>query len=297
MRSHRGTWAATAASLLLLTTGCAGTGTGGPSGPSSAPAAPAEPGEAPVLRVENVGGFVDPAAAAVRVPSVSIYADGRVITPGPVLMIYPGPALPNIQVQRIPADSVPGLVDRAVAAGVGAAADHGRPGLADAPTTRFTVLAGGQRRTTDVYALAEATPELPGLTPEQRTAREKLTALLLQLTDLTATLGEGKISAAQPYTAHAVVAVAGPWQKPQEDGVSPPPAQAWPGPALPGKPVGADQAVGCVTATGDAATAVLAAAKDAKQTTPWTAADRSWQVWFRPLLPDEVDCDSLRERR
>jgi hypothetical protein len=49
-----------------------------------------------------------------------------------------------------------------------------------------------------------------------------------------------------------------------------------------------------VTATGQAAAAVLAAARSATQLTPWTSTDgRKWSVTFRPLLPGESGCADL----
>ena len=46
-----------------------------------------------MLRVGYTGGFVSPPATAGRLPLISVYADGRVISEGPVAAIYPGPAL------------------------------------------------------------------------------------------------------------------------------------------------------------------------------------------------------------
>src|ERR1700754_4156245 len=54
-----------------------------------------------VLRIERVGGFVAPDQTLDRIPTISVYGDGRVITQGPQIMIYPAPALPNIRVQQL----------------------------------------------------------------------------------------------------------------------------------------------------------------------------------------------------
>jgi hypothetical protein len=68
----------------------------------------------------------------------------------------------------------------------------------------------------------------------------------------------------------------------------------WPGPALPGEPIGPLPDLGCVVATGDQATAVIAAARDANVLTPWLSPDDiRWSVTFRPLLPDESGCADL----
>jgi hypothetical protein len=50
----------------------------------------------------------------------------------------------------------------------------------------------------------------------------------------------------------------------------------------------------CVTATGDQAHTLLAAAGSANANTPWVTADGSrWTVTFRQLLPDESACADL----
>ena len=112
----------------------------------------------------------------------------------------------------------------------------------------------------DRIALGDLTPEdQDRVRREQEAAREKLTDLLATLT------GTGGADS-QPYDADAVAAVASPWIDP-EDGLQQPEV-AWPGPALPGDPAGPD--VGCVTATGDQAQALLDAAGSATAATPCT---------------------------
>jgi hypothetical protein len=277
---------AAVAVLVLGLAACAERGgTGGPAGP----AAPTSTGieaaasEGLVLRVEHTGGFVTPSMLAARLPLVSVYADGRVITEGPVLEIYPGPALPNLQVQEIGTDEVQDLVDRAMGAGVAETSDLGSPPIADAPTTRFTVVTAADTYVRDAYALWDA-PGGSGLTGEQEKARRRLTDLLGSLTDLGART--------EPYEADVVSAVVSPWVDPG-DGLAQPEAP-WPGPPLPGESTGGPPDVTCVTATGDEARAVLEAARSANAATPWTTANgMRWSVTFRPLLPDETGCGDL----
>src|SRR4051812_30080280 len=71
-----------------------------------------------VLRVRTYGGMVPVAIAVAELPEVSVYGDGRVITTGPVLDMYPGPALPNVQVRHIGRDKVRSLAKRSLEAGV-----------------------------------------------------------------------------------------------------------------------------------------------------------------------------------
>ncbi|MFC6015871.1 hypothetical protein ACFP2T_06660 [Plantactinospora solaniradicis] len=302
MRTWRGVRITCLGVVLLLAAACAREGSGagddGPGGSGGDPG-PADPNGV-VLRVEHVGGFVAPAARLTRVPIVTVYADGRVITEGPHLAIYPGPALPNLQQQRIPLDEVDKLIEQAQAAGVGsaAAADFGRPSVTDMPSTRFTVSSATGTEELEVYALSEGTQGAGGLTEAQRTARTELQKLITVLTDLAGTLGPDTVEAAKPYQAEAVAAVASPWQA-DDNGIAAPPEVAWPGPALPGSPAAPGLDQGCVDVRGAEATALLdaaalgGAAAKANARTPWTSGGKRWLVSLRPLLPDEAGCADL----
>jgi hypothetical protein len=290
MTRLRGSWTATAAVTLFLLTACARTdvvGAPSASAPAVSPSASAATADDLVLRVEQIGGLMGTNMRVTRLPVVSVYADGRVITQGPQPAIYPGPALPNILVQQAP----PATVDALLAKGrqLGSVGDLGQPHVADASTTRITV--AGRRL--EVYALRETQPDDPSLTPAQRTARGALTAFVDQLTGLADAPG---LPEAQPYQPTAVAAFAEPWVKPT-DLPTPPPAQPWPGPVLPGVPLQQDTKGGCVTATGAEASKVLTAAKTANQLTPWTSGSATWTVLFRPLLPDETGCADLQGKR
>ncbi len=243
-----------------------------------------------MLRVEYTGGFVMPEWLLTRVPVLSVYGDGRVITEGPVPAIFPGPALPNLQVQMISPDDVVDLASRALAAGVGSSPDLGQPPVADAPNTRFTVLSDQGPQVTEVNAL-DISESDGGLTKAQQDGRKTLRALLNDLTNLPAVVGP-YATESKPYQADEVGVISRPWTDPgTPEGQQP--EKAWPGPALPGAP--ADPiGLSCVTLAGQEAAAVLAEAASANALTPWTSEGQRWAVSFRPLLPDESSCDDLR---
>jgi hypothetical protein len=224
----------------------------------------------------------------VELPELSVYADGRAIGQGPVPAIYPGQALPNLLVQQLEPEAVRALEDAALAAGVADTTDPGRPPIADALTTRFTVVSGSHTYARDVYALSASAPSGSGLTPDQQAARAKLQDLLSRLEDVVSPQSR------EPYRPTAVALLARPWTDPG-DGLNHP-AATWPGPALPGKPLRTRPDSGCVTVTGNAATAVLDAAATANLLTPWATPDGAqWWVGFRPLLPDESGCTDLED--
>ncbi|RBY86401.1 hypothetical protein [Blastococcus sp. TF02A-30] len=279
-----------AAAVLVLVgaLGACGQQPAGAPDPAPSPDLPGDPG-ALVLQVDRVGGFTQPGADAGRLPLVSVHADGRVFGQGPVAAIYRGFAWPNVQVRQVPVGQVQELVELALDAGVADTADLGSPPVADAPSTRFTVVTAEERFVREAYALSEGMGA-GGLSAEQEAARAELQELLDRLLGV-AQPGDGS---PQVYEPAAVAAVVRPWTAPEDDGsgvdfAGPP--QPWPGPALPGEPIGPD--VSCVVATGEQAVAVREAAGAATVLTPWSSAGGTWSVTFRPLLPHESTCADL----
>jgi hypothetical protein len=202
-------------------------------------------------------------------------------------------------VQVLDDAAVRSLADQALAAGVAERADLGSPPVADVPSTRFTLTTAEGTHVREVHALSEyiadGDPGEAGLTDEQRAGRARLRDLLTALGELGQQLTpEGQVPV-ESYVAQSVAAIARPWSASEDDiaqGLTPEPVP-WPGPALPGDPVG-PAGPACVTATGDEAAAVLAAARGATTLTPWSTPDGArWSVTFRPLLPDESGCADL----
>ena len=240
--------------------------------------------DALVLQVVRAGGFLPAGAAFRSVPSVSVYGDGRVVTQGAQIEVWPAPALPSVQVGRLDADEV----ERLVAAGrdlVEAAEDYGQPPVADAPTTAVVVQDGDERGVAAAVALEELSGEAPadggGLTAGQRAARERLAAYVRQVQDAAAAApaeaydGEGLAVLAEPYGDAA----------PVEE--LPPSEVAWPGPAL--------TAGECVVVMGGQADEVRRAAASASVETRWTAGGQVLRLAFRPLLPHERTCEDAQE--
>ncbi|MEV7230154.1 MULTISPECIES: hypothetical protein [Polymorphospora] len=277
-------------SVLLLTAAACAQGGNDAGGPDPGPVSLES--DVAAIRVDYTGGFSTPGMIAARLPLIAVYGDGRVITQGPQVMVYPGPALPNLQVQTINANDVDALIERALAAGVGQATDFGQPPVADAASTRITVTTSDGEKVLEVYALEETPEDGAGLNATQVDARAKVKEFVASLNDLSGTLGAGAVGAPQPYVPTAVAAIAEPWVA-GDPALPAPPEVAWPGPALPGKPVGPGLEVGCVSADGEAATKVLSAAGTATSATPWTSEGKSFTVHLRPLLPDETDCADL----
>ena len=77
-----------AALLAIAAVAVACVGSAGAAGSTPSPK-PVDPDKV-IFRVSWEGGFVTPETLLARLPVVVVYADGRVITQGPVPMIYPG---------------------------------------------------------------------------------------------------------------------------------------------------------------------------------------------------------------
>jgi hypothetical protein len=271
----------------LLAAGCAGQAGSGTAAPRTTPEATLPDDGGLVLQVAYTDGFVPPRLTYARLPLVSVYADGRVITEGPTTAIYPGPALPNLQVAEIEPAQVEELVQQALDAGVGQDVDYGTPPVADVPNTAFTVVTGQGTRTSEVYALQPGLVpdggEVPGLTEEQRAARAQLQELVDEVTALGAD--------SRTYEPEAVAAVVG---TDIPAGATPDDVATWPGPPLPGDELRTGLELYCVTARGEAADAVLQVAADATVETVWQNPDGGrWALTLRPLLPHESGCADL----
>jgi hypothetical protein len=194
------------------------------------------------------------------------------------------------------AETVRQLIREAVAAGVRTWTDFGQPNVADAPSTRVTVVTAEGPQSVTAEALHEGQPDDPLLTAEQRAARAKLAAFVKKLQDLGQTQAPGQ-AAPVAYDAEQVAALARPWATPGND-LPKPSAKAWPGPALPGAILNQNVNIGCVIVAGAEKDKVLAAAKDANALTGWTSGYKKWAVTFRPLLPDETNgCAVLKGSR
>jgi hypothetical protein len=278
--------------LLAACTSAAGTVPSPTTQPSPTPAATSPRYDRPtgpndlVLRVSVGGGFVAPVAHLTQIPMFSLFGDGRVIRPGPQIMIYPGPLRPNLQSMTLSPDAIDALLARAEAAGLfGPDADLRAGGIMDAGTTVFTSHVNGTH-TISAYALTEGAPDAASADPE-RAARAKLSAFLT-------TLPDGPTTAYTPTSLRLLVAphVAGTDDQTANGltrGTKPWPVSSISLRAAVGQPPVADP-WRCITLDGADAAAFWAAAGSANALTLWTEQSRSYEVALRPLLPDESGC-------
>jgi hypothetical protein len=152
-----------------------------------------------VLRYGYEGGFVAPGTLFISTPTLMVTGAGRVIEPGAVPAIYPGPLLPALFERSITPAGIDALLTAAQKAGMLASPpDYQLPdgiGIADAPDTVLTINANNTQYLHRAYALGMA--DDPGSTP----ARSALSGFLATLGDLASVVGAEHLGASAPLVA------------------------------------------------------------------------------------------------
>lgn len=272
--------------LSLFAAACGGasdTSSSTTQAPSSWDRSPA----APLVIVENFGGFLPVEVALGQMPEIVVYGDGTVVTQGPVITIFPGPALPNLVAGQLDDDAMQAILEKAASSGVlSPLDDYGTASVADAGTTRITVTVSGETRTVEIYALGLGSfgSEQAGFTAQQTTARQGALAFIDFLRDL----ADGPSFSEYEVAAYAVF----PWPfggVPTES-----PVLDWPFASL--ADLGNIDGFGtCVTIEGKDAVQLQDLLGRATTRTPWLSEDVAYGLVFRPLLRHESSCDELRQ--
>jgi hypothetical protein len=145
-----------------------------------------------VVSITNEGGFVPTGFAFANTPIVMVTGDGRVLSAGPMIAIFPGPLLPNVQQRSISPAGVQQLLARADELGLLADVSYERNDMiADAGTTIVTLTVDGTTYRHEAYAL--------GLDTEGDPDRKALADFVAAATDLPATVGEAELGPEEPF--------------------------------------------------------------------------------------------------
>lgn len=277
--------------VALMLSACADAPTAG--GGSTSPGIPHGSGPNDLLlRWGYEGGFTPPEFQLTNLPSFSLYGDGTVVRPGPQMEIYPGPALPSIEMATIDEAGVQAILGAALEANleaVGDLTDMGSVGIADAADTVFTARFGDVDRTVRIYALSEMGGQMPGMPDDEFEARKKLLRLVEQLGSLETWLPEGSVSESAAYDPTGARVFVSDFRG-QPD--LPQSTAEWPL-TTPLQGIGDKAGAGfrCVAVTGAEWTEqLLPVVQAANQLTPWTSEGERYAIAFRPLLPDEAVC-------
>lgn len=253
-----------------------------------------------VVRIEHTGGFVPLEFLVTRLPLVSLYGDGRILTEGPQIMIYPGPALPNLQMGTLNEEGIRMILKAAEEAGLLEGDKHyPLDMIADAATTVFTITAKGETHTVSVYALdATAGPDsigAPDMPAEELEAREKLAAFQAKMVDYMSWLPETAVAAPQtgyPIERMQIVSQPADLYAIGDDSIEPGEAE-WPLEtplAEMGEPFELLEQARCMVLEGNDLDTVLTALQDANQRTRWQSGGEEYSLHIRPILPDEQGC-------
>lgn len=289
------------AGALVLTMAACQTGRGGDAGGGGTPGpggggVPDDGEDGLVLQVRYAGGFVPMGYDFRTLPALTVYGDGQAILPGPMIEIYPGPALPNLR--RVPPDTSEGADPSVRVAAILAAADeagllapapdYGMPNVTDLPTTTVALTVAGEVYEHAAYALGFGEPSGPdegvgadGLTAEQREARATLSAFLARVDEIV--VGAGPDEAYAPERFAYLAFPAGEWGG---DPALVPGVVPWPLEASLG-------AGACAVADGEAGATLAAALAEASELTRFEDDGTEYEVFVRVLLPHETTCADL----
>ena len=271
--------------VALVATACSVAAGAGPSGSPSAK--PVDPDQV-VFRVSWDGGFVTPESLLARLPMIVVYADGRVITQGPQIDIYPGPLMPNLQEHTLSADALARLIELARDKHLLQTIHFGLPGIADVPDTVLEINLDGQSYRISASALGH---DAPGATDVDAEGRATLQRFIDALTSLPATdfVDEEhplEITGVRVYAGKAVVV-------PDSEFPGEQPPVDWPlaDLATAGLPVANSPLdVRCQVIDGDDLAKALPVLQAANSLSTFRSAGELYSFTVRPLLPGETGC-------
>src|SRR5574340_785540 len=231
-----------------------------------------------LLRYGQAGWLTASSQAALdQVPLFSLFGDGTAVYATQAAEVASG--RPPLLRARLSADQIDALLAFALDAGGLRAArpSYDLPGVADAPTTTFTVDAGAVEKTVRVYALG-----IPGPAATDDAARSEFVRLADKLSDFAAVVADGQATDAGEYLPQAYRAYLLPGQASG-------PMRDWPWPelapadftardesGLPSHPLSAAQALRLVATPGSGSSVLV------------VGPDRApYLVVLIPLLPDQ----------
>ncbi len=280
-----------AALLLSTLLAACSSGPGGSTGPIAHPS-----GDDVILRVEFGGGMIRDFHLT-NFPPFTLLGDGRVIVPGAQIDLFPGPALPAVNVRKLTEDGIQAVLKELARTGLFGTSVELRAAqnfVADAGDTIFTLHADGKDVTITVYGLGtfDAPGDYPGVSADEMAANRALSRLNQQLGNLDAMVAASAWVDAgwHPYEPEALRLLVrnADADPPDENGI---------GNALIDWPVDSDPTTfgdatsdgerRCGVVSGQEAEGWYTALSDANQLTRFVKGDHKYEVTVRFQLPDE----------
>lgn len=242
-----------------------------------------------VLRVVTGGGFVPIEYNYTLLPEFTLYGDGRIIVTGPTTLEYPGKALPNLQTAVVPESVIQAILAAAKEAKLFQNGfDYGTPGVADVGTTTIVINAENTTYTSDIYALGFE--DGGNLTMEQQAARAAINELRGKLSDPSAFGVAQPVWEAYEFTALKLFCRAVDTTLTTDPTDIQPNHLPWPlaDLATVGKEVENAQGLLQVVVSGDDLATLKPLLGQATQITLWKSGSVEYNLYLRPLLPDEA---------
>jgi hypothetical protein len=270
------------------TTPAAATPTPAPPTPTVAPtpsATPAADSTVAIVKIEQQGGMLPLWDTLRFYPSIAVYSDGRLITQGPMIDIYPGPALPNLQVTHLTQAGVDQVLAWAEEAGLkGPDRQLGEIGF-DAGSTLVTVTHPDGVHHTTVADMTASTAEVGAVAQFQQI-----------MLDLRTWLPNDVGGDDEPYTfdrLRVISSLADPASVVNPELSS---TLEWPLDeplGTLGTSISEPANYRCASVEGEDLAALMPLLQQANELTMWQSEDALYQLNLRPLLPDEEACPGL----
>jgi hypothetical protein len=268
-------------------------GGAGAAGPTPSPK-PEDPDKV-IFRVSWEGGFVTPEMLLGRLPVIAVYADGRVITLGPVPAIFPGPFMPNLLEQTLSKEALDSLIQLARDKDLLKDVTYDFPGIADAADTVLEINLDGKSYRLSAYALAEAVDggvapaiEVPPADVAGRAAMREFIDALTQVPadDFVDEQHSYDFQALRLYVTKAAIVEDSEFPGEQAPIAWPLDDLATAGEPVENSPIGAR----CLVVEGDDLATVLPLFEGANQLSVFESEGEFYSLIPRPLYPDESGC-------
>jgi hypothetical protein len=231
------------------------------------PEPPRDP-DALVLRIRFVKGMASPVDRPV--PAVSVYGDGRMVITATDLTVTP--ARQVLKEQRLTGPAYRRVYRDARLAGLGASRTlRGEEQIIDAGPTVVTLVANGRRHVTTVEAGAGGPRAW----------------MIGRLTERLRRLPRGDLVGPPAVYRPERMAVV-PQRLPEGEPADPARVRPWPL-----RPLTAGARATCAVVTGADAEAAMRLTASGPGGARWRSGPDLYQVFFRPLLPDETDCAAV----
>lgn len=213
-------------------------------------------------------------------PTIALYGDGRLITQGPQMDLYPGPALPTLQVTHFSQHAVDQALAFAAQAGLRGEDRLLGPRLLDAGTLVFTVVTPDGTHRTSVSDISFGDPAINALRQFQDV-----------MTGLARWLPEDVAGAAAPFQWDRLRVLSFPplERDPAADTVDWPLADL----ATLGVSWSEPPDYRCFELAGNDLATIRPIFESANQLTVYRSARADYQLYLHPLLPDDEACPGL----